>query len=77
MTLEEAKVAEYFYEIAEESDDVIAQTCDFFGIVEENLQEILREYDMLRTARELRANANGDCNAIMQAIYWEERARSQ
>jgi len=30
--------------------------------------------DCLRTAKELRDNSNGDCNAIMQAIMWEERA---
>lgn len=36
--------------------------------------EVERADDMLRTARELRDNADADCNAIEQAIYWEEKA---
>lgn len=30
--------------------------------------------DMLNTARELREHANGDCNAIKQALHWERMA---
>lgn len=30
--------------------------------------------DMRRTAAELRANSNGDCNAAMQAIMWDKKA---
>lgn len=30
--------------------------------------------DMLKTARQLRETANGDCSAIEQAIRWEHRA---
>ncbi len=30
--------------------------------------------EMRETAAELRANSNGDCNAIMQAVMWEKKA---
>lgn len=32
--------------------------------------------ECLKTARDLRDNSNGDCNAIAQAIYWEGKARA-
>jgi hypothetical protein len=30
--------------------------------------------EMRQLARELRENANGDCGAVAQAIYWDKKA---
>lgn len=44
------------------------------GLVKRQAALIDAVMAMRETARELRDNSDGDCNAIMQAIHWEQRA---
>lgn len=79
----EATLRKYLAEgdIAGEDEDLLASiftdAANAIAGLRNQLEKAKDALEMRRTARELRATSNGNCNAVEQAAMWDRKADAQ